>query len=151
MRPFFIALGAAAALGGLGGWLSAGGGGGGVRGDDTAWALNDRLPLGDAERLKLFTALMGTNHLGTERAVAENAPEEDENVAGVPRIAAAWTKDGRITLSIESGDSAYISAGIGDTLPGGWVVKDATLDRVTVERNGETVELTVFPHDNPGI
>ena len=151
MRPFFIALGAAAAIGGLGGWLLAGGGGGGIRSGDTAWTLSERAPLGDVERLKLFTALMGTNHFGVERTLSETTPEENNNNSGAPRIAATWTTDGRITLSFETDDNAYITAGIGDTLPGGWVVKDATLDRVTVERNGETVELTVFPHDNPGI
>lgn len=151
MRRFFIVLGAMAVVGGLGGWLSAGGGGGGVRNNDAAWSLPDQAQLGDAERLKIFTALMTTNHFGAERVSTEPTPTGSEDTAGAPRIAATWTKDGRIALSFENGDDAYITAGIGDVLPGGWVIKDATLDRVTVERNGEIVEITVFPYDNPGI
>ena len=151
MRRFFIALAGIAGIGGLGGWLSAGGGGGGVRNNDTAWSLPDRPSLGDAERLKLFTALMGTNHFGIERASEENTVSDNGDQTGAPRIAATWIKDGRIALSFEDGDDSYITAGVGDVLPGGWVIKDATLDRATVERNGETVELIVFPYDNPGI
>ncbi len=149
MSRFLIALAIMSGIGGLGGWLSAGGGGGGVKNNDAAWALPDRPQLGDAERLKLFTALMGTNHFGVERVSAENNVGSQDD-ARAPRIAATWIRDGQIALSFES-DDRYVTAGVGDVLPGGWVIKDASLDRATVERNGETIELTVFPYDNPGI
>ena len=151
MRQFIVTLGVVAAIGAIGGWLSASGGGSNLRNNDAAWILPDRAPLGDAERLKLYAALMRTEHFGAERETSETEKVDEDNAADLPRIAATWSNNGRISLSFEHGDDAYITAGVGDALPGGWIVQDATLDRVILKRNGEVIELTVFPHDNAGI
>ncbi len=150
MRPFLISLAATVLIGALTGWIAAGGGAGALRDDQTPWSLRDHPQLGDAERLRLYSALMATNHLGERPGEQENAaPEGAEDQT--PRIAGAWSKDGEIALSFHSAGQGYITAGVGDALPGGWIVTDASLERVILERNGEIREVTVFPYDNPGI
>ncbi len=149
MRPFLTAISAIAVIGALAGWLAAGGGGGSTRDDQTAWSVIERPQSGDAERLKLYTALMATAHFGAAAAVVATTGEIENESA--PLIAAVFVKDGEIAASFYGLDETIITAGVGDPLPGGWIIKDASLERVIVERNGETREIMVFPHDNPGI
>lgn len=149
MRPLIYALSIAAAIGSIAGWLAAGGGGGASSNDDLSWSLSDRPVFGDAERMRLYTALMGTGHFG-EAAAAPIGSGEPENES-TPLIAASFVKDGEISFSFYGLDESFITAGLGDSLPGGWVIKDASLETVILERNGEIREITVFQHDNPGI
>ncbi len=149
MRPFFIALAATVCIGTLAGWLAAGGGVGTVRNQETPWSLADRPISGDSERFRLYTALMATNHFGAARVVSDGGADEIDDAA--PRIAGAWNIGGEIAVSVHGLDETLIKAGVGDALPGGWVIKDASLDRIVVERNGEIREIIVFPYENPGI
>ncbi len=152
MRPFLISLAALVGVGALAGWLAAGGGVGAIGKDQTPWSLTDRPALGDAERLKVYAALMATNHFGAARIAADNGADDGDEDSTGPQIAGAAVIDGNITVSFHNaGENKLITAGVGDVLPGGWVIKDATLERVIVERNGDIREITVFPHDNPGI
>lgn len=149
MRALIYAFSGAIAIGALGGWLAAGGGGGASQNNDTAWSLTDRPVSGDAERMKIFMALLGTGHFGeTTSATPEQDPSADEKV---PLIAAGYIKDGELSFSFYGLDGAFVTAGVGDALPGGWVIQDASLETVIVERNGEIHEISVFQHDNPGI
>lgn len=149
MRPFMIAISSTIVIGALTGWLAAGGGGGTMQDAQTAWSLIERPQSGDSVRLKLYTAMMATGHFGEAAATATAAGGiEDESA---PLIAGAWIKDGEIALSFYGLNETFITAGVGDPLPGGWIIKDASLERIVVERNGEMREIAVFPYDIPGI
>ncbi len=151
MQLFTKALMASVALGSVAGWLSADGGVGALRKDQTAWSLPARPETGDAERMRLYAALMSTNHFGAETNTSgETNDDKQESGAQPPRIAGAWITDGKTALSFQGSDGKYFTAGVGDVLPGGWTVQGASLETVTVERNGEILDLTVFPYDKPG-
>lgn len=149
MRALIYTLSIAMAVGAIAGWLAAGGGGGAANNNRTSWSLMDRPVSGDAERMTLYAALLATEHFG--QASASTAGADDAENESAPLIAASFVKDGEISFSFYGLDEAFITAGIGDSLPGGWVIKDASLEKVIVERNGEILEITVFQHDNPGI
>ena len=149
MRPLIYALSIATVIGAIAGWLAAGGGGGASNNNDLSWSLAGRPDFGDAERMKLYTALLGTGHFGEAAAAPVGSDEPDEE--STPLIAASFVRDGEISFSFYGIDETFITAGLGDSLPGGWVIKDASLETVILERNGEILEITVFQHDNPGI
>lgn len=150
MRVFFIAIGAAAATGAFAGWMAAGGGGNAARNDQTDWSLTEPPALGGEVQNALYSALMETNHFGAPieaLADTENTGEDDNSVL---QIAGAWIIDGEISVGFHSVEG-LVAAGVGDSLPGGWVVMDATLERVIIEREGESREITVFPYEKAGI
>ena len=149
MRPLLYAISIAIVIGALGGWLAAGGGGGAPQNNDTAWSLTERPVSGDAERMKVYTSLLATGHFG-EATPSTAGPDESEDESA-PLIAAGFIKDGELSFSFYGLNETFITAGVGDSLPGGWVIKDASLETVVVERNGEIREITVFQYDNPGI
>lgn len=150
MRPFLIAIGAAVAVGGLAGWLAAGGGGKAARDDQTAWSLTEPPALGGEVQDTLYSALMATNHFGAPIEAPADSANAGEEGNAIPQIAGAWIIDGQIAVGF-LGVEGLVAAGIGDSLPGGWIVMDATLERVIIEREGESREITVFPYDKAGI
>jgi|GEM_PF-5721305 len=150
MRPFLITLAVAVGLGGVAGWLAAGGGVNTARSDQQDWSLAAAPDLGRDKQEALFTALMETNHFGaesTDEPAPANAVEIDNQA---PRIAAAWVIGDEIAIGFHGSSEGLITAGIGDSLPGGWVVVDATLEKVIIERDGEAREIEVFAYDNAG-
>ena len=151
MRIFRIILGGAMVIGAIAGWLAAGGGPNAARDNQIAWALSSPPSLGAPVQEELYSALLGTGHFGAPQAPAGAPAETSEEDDKAPQIAGVSIIDGEIVVGFHVEGQGVVAKRIGESLPGGWVVMDATLERIIVDRNGEAREITVFPYDNAGI
>lgn len=78
-------------------------------------------------------------------APSEEGTNEDEpDQAAFPPILSAAKIDGEFKLQIRMPDGTLLNAGANDTLPGEWIVREITLDKVVAEQDGriEVFDLT---------
>ena len=66
---------------------------------------------------------------------ATNAGEPDQ--LAFPPILSAAKIDGEFKLQIRMPDGTLLNAGANDTLPGDWIIKEITLNKVVAEQDGE--------------
>ena len=151
MRAFFTAALIATVAGGLAGGLAAAGAGRNVQTTKAPWTEPTPPQSAAEDEQRLYEQLMATNHFGeaSSAAIDQIAAASDGGVPPPPRIAATTLKDGKIAVTVYAPGDGIVTVGVGDTLPGGWVVKEASLDRITIALDDQNLEIVVFPHDNP--
>jgi len=69
---------------------------------------------------------------------------DEPGQAAFPPILSAAKIDGEYKLQIRMPDGAILNAGANDTLPGDWIIREITLDKVVAEQDGiiEVFDLT---------
>ncbi|MEM8770365.1 MAG: hypothetical protein AAGD92_01835 [Pseudomonadota bacterium] len=155
MRQFLIVIGSLMAAGAAVGWLMAGAGGRDLSDQQSAWTDPSAPPTTADGGAGHYARLMATDHFGEQIASEAGAQGGAEGGAGsedaaAPKIAAATLKDGEIAISAYGADGSMVTVGVGETLPGGWKVLSASLDRVVVSLNDRDLEIVVFPHEDNG-
>ena len=151
MRSATLSILIAAGAGALLGWFSTTGNAGGARTLETAWSAPTRPPVDAGTGETLFNALMATNHFGAVRDATETQTADahaGSDVSPPPRIAGTAVKDGEITVSAYGPGDKFVTVSVGGTLPGGWTVTAATLDRVKLRKGDQDLEIAVFPRDD---
>lgn len=135
--------------GAIAGWLSSGGKTASTRQQDAGWSSPALPGLGDQARQRLYDQLMASSHFGSsnDQSIAGTGLDQDGNQPDtLPKIAATTLRDGVVAVSLYGQDGKIFTANVGDQLPGGWTIEEATLEHIVVKKDGDNRELTVFPH-----
>ncbi|NJM34744.1 MAG: hypothetical protein HC850_08575, partial [Rhodomicrobium sp.] len=98
-------------------------------------------PQGDAAT-NFYTALIATGHFGEAEPTDVSSPGGE---ASPPTIAMTALVDGAIIVGALGEDGRTSSFRIGDVMPGGWRLTKASLDAITLERDGEILHVQVYP------
>ncbi|WP_341197815.1 hypothetical protein [Hyphomonas chukchiensis] len=88
----------------------------------------------------------------SNQTVAEadvSAEAADPGHAAFPPIMSAARIDGEYKIQVRMPDGSIESIGANDTLPGDWIIKQVSLDKVVAEQDGETKVIDLVTPEPP--
>ena len=88
----------------------------------------------------------------SSQVVAEGDPAAeaaDPGRAAFPPILSAARIDGAYKIQVRMPDGSIMSIGANDTLPGDWIIKQVSLDKVVAEQDGETKVIDLVTPEPP--
>ena len=128
------------------GWLSTSFARGGAQPVTQQWRAPLVPPNITEQAQAMAQDLRQSGHFGAVKSTDSiEAQPEVEKITPFPQIIATAQLDGEMAVALRYEDGTITSARAGDTVSDAWLVKEVSMQAVTVEHDGAITEFVVFP------